>query len=177
MAAAAVTGQCPESRSSSSGSRRFDNPAASTQARILGKFSDKSVGCQISCGNCAAKYAACWPVPLPISSTKPERGKTSFSTAKIGSLLRSQDGEDCFKDYSSSFRIPQSLRELLQRLSSNCSSLSRVFNSPRCVSHFEQRSNFGQRKVHLLRPLDEPQPRHVFVIVQAYATDTPDAWE
>src|SRR3989344_7224396 len=117
-AAATVTGQRSATKSSSSGSRRLDNPAASTQARILGKFDERSVGCQISCGNCAAKYAACCPVPLPISSTVPERGKTSFSTAKIGSLLRSQDGKDCFKDYSSSFRIPQSLRELLQRLSS-----------------------------------------------------------
>src|SRR3989344_1814770 len=115
-AAATVTGQRSATKSSSSGSRRLDNPASAfvpdnalppasmqsstAHARMLGKFSGKSVGCQVSCGKCAAKYAACCPVPLPISSTKPERGKTSFSTARIGSLLRSHDGEDCFKSYS-----------------------------------------------------------------------------
>ena len=71
--------------------------SSAAQARMLGKFSGKSDGCQMSRGKCAAKYAACWPVPLPISSTKPERGKTSFSTARIGSLLRSHDGGGLFQ--------------------------------------------------------------------------------
>ena len=79
--------------------------SSAAQARMLGKFEERSVGCQMSRGKWAAKYAACWPVPLPISSTNPERGKTSFSTAKIGSLLRSHDGEDCFKGYSKWMRF------------------------------------------------------------------------
>ena len=38
----------------------------------------RSVGCHVSCGRCAAKYTACCPVPLPISSTL-RRGRNSVA--------------------------------------------------------------------------------------------------
>src|SRR5262249_22227094 len=52
-----------------------------------------SLGCQVRCGSAAAKYTACSPVPLAISSTVPRAGSTRRSTARIGSRLRATAGE------------------------------------------------------------------------------------
>src|SRR5215469_11363182 len=52
-----------------------------------------SVGCHVRCGSAAAKYTACSPVPLAISSTVPCAGSTRRSTARIGSRLRATAGE------------------------------------------------------------------------------------
>ena len=149
MAAADVTGQRSTARSSSSGSRRLDNPASAfvpdnalggcsadgstsffpevvppasmqsstAHARMLGKFSGnirrlpgevrgdgalQSTPRGRSRHPCLSRHwhfpVRRWLVPPRDSQhAKPERGKTSFSTAKIGSLLRSTTGNDCFE--------------------------------------------------------------------------------
>src|SRR3546814_10053280 len=57
-----------------------------------GRCSAWSEHCHRSKGIAAAKCTACWPVPLPTSSTWREPAKCSRSTARIGSRLRSQAG-------------------------------------------------------------------------------------
>jgi hypothetical protein len=52
-------------------------------------------------GSALAKCTTCWPVPLAISSTRPDCGSTRWSTARIGSLLRSAAGADCRAQSSS----------------------------------------------------------------------------
>src|SRR3981081_257350 len=47
-------------------------------------------GGQARCGRCAAKCAACWPVPLPTSSTLWLAANSVLRTSRIGPLLRSQ---------------------------------------------------------------------------------------
>src|ERR1700730_16391987 len=49
-----------------------------------------SLGCQARCRRCAAKYTACWPVPLPTSRTRWPAANSVLRTSRIGPLLRSQ---------------------------------------------------------------------------------------
>ena len=51
-----------------------------------------SLGCQVQPGRPAAKCAACWPVPLAISSARPRAGRRLRSAASKGSRLRSAAG-------------------------------------------------------------------------------------
>src|SRR3989304_529430 len=95
-ACALFTGQSSAKRSSTSGSPRLGNPASARQAGKPGGVLAGSGGCHSMCGRSRAKCTACWPLPLPISSTRPGAVKISRSTARIGSLLRSQEGECCF---------------------------------------------------------------------------------
>ena len=55
--------------------------------------SSRSLGRQVIPGKRGAKWAACRPVPEPISSTRPSPGSTRFSTSRIGPLLRSHASE------------------------------------------------------------------------------------
>src|SRR3954471_9433917 len=84
------------STSSSSGSSRRGVCASSRHRRTLGRFSATSLGCHERCASAGAKYAACWPVPEPISSTWRRSANTRFRTARIGARLRSQASENCF---------------------------------------------------------------------------------
>src|SRR6185369_203527 len=78
--------------SNSSGAGVLGSAASSSQAAIPGRFSGRSEVCQLTCGKAAAKNIACWPVPLPISSTSRRSAKCSFRTSRMGSRFRSQDG-------------------------------------------------------------------------------------
>ena len=79
--------------SSSNGGLTFGRPSA--HADILPKASFvASVGCHVRLGNDWEKYAACWPVPLAISSivvavvaVVAVFDKYVFRTCKIGSLF------------------------------------------------------------------------------------------
>lgn len=51
-----------------------------------------SLLCHVSFGKWVAKYAACWPVPEPISNTRAGAAISLLSCARIGSLFRSQAG-------------------------------------------------------------------------------------
>ena len=51
-----------------------------------------SVGCQRQPGRAAAKCAACWPVPLAISSAEPVGPSNARSCARMGPWLRSAAG-------------------------------------------------------------------------------------
>ncbi len=67
-----------------------------THLRMSARFSARSLACQARCGSSGAKYAACWPVPEPISSTDLLLEKTRFRTARIGARLRSLGSEKGF---------------------------------------------------------------------------------
>ena len=79
--------------SSSTGARRFDGPSLKMRLRSAGIASGVSDGCQMSQFIAGAKCTACWPVPLPISSTCVQPAKASRNTSSIGPLLRSQASE------------------------------------------------------------------------------------
>jgi hypothetical protein len=84
-------GQGCASTSSRSGGRTRAWPAH--QAWIDGNDAgSKSVGCQSQPGRPVAKWAACWPVPLAISSIKPLAGSSRCSSARMGGALRSAAG-------------------------------------------------------------------------------------
>jgi hypothetical protein len=61
--------------------------------RMPSRCSARSLACHARCGRAAEKKAACCPVPEPISRTFRLSRKTLFSTARIGSRLRSQASE------------------------------------------------------------------------------------
>ncbi len=65
----------------------------SHQAAIDGsERASPSLGCQRQPGSAAAKCAACWPVPLAISSATPCGGSRRSNSAPIGARLRSAAG-------------------------------------------------------------------------------------
>jgi hypothetical protein len=67
--------------------------ASAIQAAMLARHAGSaSVGSQVIDGNDDAKKTACSPLPEPISRTSPRAGKTSRSTARIGSRFRSVAG-------------------------------------------------------------------------------------
>jgi len=51
-----------------------------------------SVGCHVRESSARLNHTACSPVPPPISSTSPDRGRHSRSTRKMGSRLRAAAG-------------------------------------------------------------------------------------
>ena len=57
--------------SSVSGGRTFGRPASASQQRMPAWLAGRSEVCQVIPGSAAPMWTACWPVPLPISSTVP----------------------------------------------------------------------------------------------------------
>ena len=51
-----------------------------------------SVGCHVQRGRWRANHDTCWPLPLAISSARPEGGSTRRSTSRMGWRLRSAAG-------------------------------------------------------------------------------------
>ena len=94
-ASACVTGQTGAVTSSAIGARRLGSVrrgAMRLDARAAPRDRRRSAARSGEAG-CAAKYAACSPVPLAISSTVPRAGRTRRSTARIGSRLRATAGD------------------------------------------------------------------------------------
>ncbi len=84
-----VTGQAGAVTSSSIGASRFGNRMwARCAAMFTSASASRSVGCHVNLGSALAKWTACSPVPLAISSTVPVAGSTRRNTARIGSRLR-----------------------------------------------------------------------------------------
>ena len=85
-----MDGHDPCVTSSSTGAGVFANAASSSHARIPGRCSARSEHCHCNQGIAAAKCTACWPVPLPISSTLRVLAKCTRNTSRIGSRLREE---------------------------------------------------------------------------------------
>src|SRR5947207_3259381 len=92
-ASARVTGQTGAEASSASGGLRFASAACTAWATMLRRaWASGSVGCHVRWGRADAKWIACSPVPLAISSMVPAAGSTSRRTLRIGSRLRATAG-------------------------------------------------------------------------------------
>src|SRR5438874_829544 len=89
-ASTGATGQGCSRASSAMGARRLAVPSSRMRSASGASCSPSSLGCQVRCGRRAAKYTACWPVPLPSSRTLPLVASSLLRTSRIGPLLRSQ---------------------------------------------------------------------------------------
>ena len=73
-----------------------------------------SVGCHTTCGNSAARCAACWPVPEATSKRLagllPANGSYLASTAAMGALLRSAEGAHCIFDSQAGSQVNNTRR-------------------------------------------------------------------
>src|SRR6266702_4879402 len=183
IAAAASMPHDASRTSSASGGRTLASPLCAVHAAIDARASSsRSLGCQTRCGSAAAKWIACWPVPLAISSTVPVAGRTRSRTARIGSRLRSAEGA-CWRRLRSGvvmavqsvqtgshpFNEVAIIRERVESLTENAlvhvarARQARALDMARRVPQLRARQRFRAMKVHRVDIDDQHRARRLAV--------------